>query len=130
MILAECCSFLLLVFKWFWLLCCLAGLGLVSVDAHETNATLTTLPTSFIANRSRTLPYLRQPPTASATASIGEFQLQLVAPVALSMKASTGIRLWFVSWLTLCETFLAPTRLQHLLLLRLLWRQCDEVELI
>lgn len=60
------------------------------------------------------------PHTASATASSGEFQLQLVAPVALSMKASTGIRLWFVSWLTLCETFLAPTRLQHLLLLRLL----------
>lgn len=63
-ILAECCSFLWLVFKWFWLLCCLAGLGLVSVDAHETNATLTTLPTSFIANRSRTLPYLRPPPIA------------------------------------------------------------------
>lgn len=60
-ILAGCCSFWLLFSKWFWLLCCLAGLALVSVDAHETNATQTTLPTSFIANRSRRPPYLRPP---------------------------------------------------------------------
>lgn len=58
------------------------------------------------------------PPTvsasATATGSSAEFQLQLVAPVALSMKASsTGIRMGFVSWLTLCKTFFAPTRLQH-----------------
>lgn len=54
------------------------------------------------------------PPTAHRVClcHCAEFQLQLVAPVALSMKASsTGIRLWFVSWLTLCKTFFAPTRL-------------------
>lgn len=59
-----CCCWLLVVRATFGFS---AWVAWVAVDAHETNAALTTTPTSFIANGSRTMPCLRPPPTAHRT---------------------------------------------------------------